>query len=100
MYHCHKRNKGVLDRQFVTQSVVFRKDMCYQRVLEKCVSMVFPDDEDVDCEYYVANGKELPICTGECIIIDNDEQWRTQGGLRVLEHSHQPLLERCFRTAQ
>ena len=44
MYHCYRRNKGILDRQYVTQSVVFRKDMTYQRVLEKCVSVVFPDD--------------------------------------------------------
>ena len=37
------------------------------------MSVAFPDDEDVDCEYYVANGKGVPICIGECITIDNDE---------------------------
>ena len=73
MYHCLHRSKGILDRQFVTQSVVFRKDMTYQRVLEKCISVVFPDDKTDDCEYYVANGRGMPICGEEYIRVDNDE---------------------------
>ena len=32
MYHCYRRNKGILDRHYVTQSVVFQKDKTYKRV--------------------------------------------------------------------
>ena len=72
MYHCHRRNKGILDGQYVTQSVIFRKDMSYSRVLEKCVSVVFPDDIDTaNCEYYVANGRGMCICSEDIIRVDN-----------------------------
>ena len=72
MYHCHRRNKGILDRQYVSQSVVFRKDMSYTRVLQKCVSVVFPDDTDTrECEYYIANGRGMCICNEEYIRVDN-----------------------------
>ena len=76
MYHCHRRKKGVLDRQFVTQSVVFRKDMNYRRVLEKCISVVFPDDdpESTEFDYYVANGRGMCVYGNEDYIrIDNDD---------------------------
>lgn len=73
MYHCPRCNKGILDKQFVTQSVVFRKDMTYHRVLEKCISVVFPDDMTDSCEYYVSNGRGMPICSEEYIRVDNDE---------------------------
>jgi len=48
MNYCPRRNRGILDKQFVTQSVVFRKDMTYPRVLEKCVAVVFPEEAPDD----------------------------------------------------
>ena len=83
MYHCHRRNKGILDRQFVTQSVVFRKDMTYQRMLEKCISVVFPDETDV---YYVSNGRGMCICNGDYIQVDNNEEpipWTLQTYIKL-----------------
>ena len=58
-----------MDRQYVTQSIVFRKDMNYKRVLQKCISVVFPDDdvESNECEYYVANGRGMSIHGGDYI---------------------------------
>ena len=79
MYYCHKRNKGILDRQFVTQSVVFRKEMSYSQVLKKCFSVVFPDDncESTDSEF-VANGRGMCVNDGESFIkiesIDGGEE--------------------------
>ena len=76
MYHCHRRNKGILDKQYVTQSVVFRQNMTYPRVLEKCVSAVFPDDDESDrdsCFYYVATGRGIPISSEEFIRVENDD---------------------------
>ena len=72
MYHCTKRNKGILDRGYASKGVVFRKDMTYQRVLEKCVSAVFPNDSS-DGKHYVANGRGIPIFSGDNIAIDNNE---------------------------
>ena len=73
MYHCQRRNKGILDKQFVAQSMVFRKDVTYPRMLEKCISMVFPDDSSDGGKYYMSNGRGMPICDGEYIRVDNDE---------------------------
>lgn len=73
MYHCPRRNKGILDRQFVTQSIVFRKDMAYPRVLDKCICAVFPDEVQDGCDYYVSNGRGMPIYTGEHIRVDNED---------------------------
>ncbi|CAI8021362.1 hypothetical protein GBAR_LOCUS12679, partial [Geodia barretti] len=75
MYHCYKRKKWVLDGQYVTQSLVFRKDMNYRRILETCVSVVFPDDdlESSECEYYIANGRGMSIHSGDFIQINNDD---------------------------
>ena len=73
LYHCYRRNEGILDRQYVTEGVVFRKDMTYQRVLEKCVSVVFPDDAHDDCKYYVSNGRGMHIYVDEYIRVDNEE---------------------------
>ena len=66
----------MLDRQHVTQSVVFRKEMNHQRVLQKCISVTFPDDdaESNECEYYyIANGKGLSIHSGDYIKIENND---------------------------
>ena len=73
MYHCQRRNKGILDKQFVAQSMVFRKDVTYPRMLEKCISVVFPDDSSDGGKYYMSNGRGMPICDGEYIRVDNDE---------------------------
>ena len=72
MYHCPRRNKGILDKQFVSVGVVFRRDMSYQRVLEKCISVVFPTSTPGD-EYYIANGRGMPICDADCIRMDNEK---------------------------
>ena len=37
------------------------------------MSVVFPDGPTKNCEYYVANGRGMPICTDEYIQIDDDE---------------------------
>ena len=65
--------KGILDRQFAAQSVVLRKDMTYSRVLEKCITIVFSADENVQesCEYYIANGRGMSICNDDHICVDN-----------------------------
>lgn len=47
--------------------------MSYQRVLEKCKPVVFPDEPTQNCEYYIANGHGMPICTDEYIRIDNED---------------------------
>ena len=72
MYHCPKRNKGILDKKFANKGVVFRKSMNYQRVLEKCVSAVFPNDSK-DGKHYIANGRGIPIYSGDSIPIDNED---------------------------
>ena len=72
MYHCPRRNKGILDKQFVSVSVVFRRDMSYQRVLEKCISVVFPSSTPGG-EYYIANGRGMPICDDDYIRMDNEK---------------------------
>ena len=72
MYYCHRRKKGILDRQYVAQSVVFRKDMNYARVLQTCISVVFPDDEEsTECEYYVANGRGISIHNDDFLHVDD-----------------------------
>lgn len=58
--------------QFVSVGVVFRRDMSYQRVLEKCISVVFPTSTPGD-EYYIANGRGMPICDADCIRMDNEK---------------------------
>ena len=75
MYHCYKRKRGVFDRQYVTQSVLFRKEMKYERVLQKCISVTFPDDNvesNDNYEYYIANGKGMSIYSGDTIQIENE----------------------------
>ena len=59
----------------MTQSVVLRKDMSYQRILEKCVSVVFPEDElpSNEYEFYIANGRGMSFHSGDHILIDNDD---------------------------
>ena len=47
--------------------------MTYKRVLEKCVSVVFPDDAHDDCEYHVSNGRGMCIYVDEYIRVDNEE---------------------------
>ena len=49
--------------------------MSYQRVLEKCVSHVFPDDDlsSNEYEYYVSNGRGICISNGDSIRVDNND---------------------------
>lgn len=72
MYHCYKRKRGVFDRQYVTQSVLFRKEMKYERVLQKCISVTFPDDNVESNDHYIANGKGMSIYSGDTIQIENE----------------------------
>ena len=47
----------------------------YERVLQKCISVMFPDDnvESNDhYEYHVANGKGMSIYSGDTIQIENE----------------------------
>ena len=48
--------------------------MNYERVLQKCVASVYPGTAaDCNSDFYVANGRGLPICCGDNIAIDNDQ---------------------------
>jgi len=74
MYHCPRCNEGILDRQFVAVSVVFRKDMTYKSVLAKCTSVAIPEATSTDGgEYYIANGHSMPICDDQYIRMDNEK---------------------------
>ena len=48
--------------------------MNYERVLQKCVASVYPGTAaDCNSDFYVANGRGLPICCRDNIVIDNDQ---------------------------
>ena len=104
MYYCHKRNKGTLDCQFVTQSVVFKS---YSQVF----SVVSPDDncESTNSEYFVANGRGMCIDDGENFIkiesVDGGEEcipWTLQTYIKFqVEGMHHEdvsiVLKACSR---
>lgn len=43
-------------------NVVFREDVTYERMLEKCVETVYPPEKRVGAEFYLANGGGIAIC--------------------------------------
>ena len=60
------------------------------RVLQKCVSVVFPDNTDMtECQYYIANGCGKCICNEEYIHVDNADgeeeciPWYLQAYIRL-----------------
>lgn len=48
--------------------------MTYQRVLAKCSSVAFPEATSTDGgEYYITNGRGMPICDDQYIRMDNEK---------------------------
>ncbi len=78
----------MVDRSFTLVKLPFRKSCTYDRMLQKCVTELYPDHPEQGVEYYIADGSGLPICAGETIRMDCDDgeqeiPWELQSYIRL-----------------
>ena len=71
MYHCPRRSHGVLVKGDA-RNMFFRKDCSYQRMLEKCITEVYTEEERENAEFYIADSCGIPIWSSDTIKIDDD----------------------------
>ena len=98
MTHSPIKNKGILDKCVPFKKLTFHKKSSYNRVLAKCISVLYPDNKEPATLYYLANSEGHHICMDGVIVIEGAKEsvpWNLDMYIKIL-HVHFPSKVKLY----